>query len=93
MDLLELRNELDGIDKQIVELYEKRMNVCGQVAEYKIETGKRVFDKEREKQKLEAVRALTHNDFNAYGVTELFEQKNMKLEITLPDQCLSRLWR
>lgn len=74
MDLLELRNELDGIDKQIVELYEKRMNVCGQVAEYKIETGKRVFDKEREKQKLEAVRASTHNDFNAYGVTELFEQ-------------------
>ena len=74
MDLLELRNELDGIDKQIVELYEKRMNVCGQVAEYKIETGKRVFDKEREKQKLEAGRALTHNDFNAYGVTELFEQ-------------------
>lgn len=74
MDLLELRNELDGIDKQIVGLYEKRMNVCGQVAEYKIETGKRVFDKEREKQKLEAVRALTHNDFNAYGVTELFEQ-------------------
>ena len=74
MDLLELRNELDGIDKQIVELYEKRMNVCGQVAEYKIETGKRVFDKEREKQKLEAVRALTHNEFNAYGVTELFEQ-------------------
>ena len=74
MDLQKLRNELDGIDKQIVELYEKRMNVCGQVAEYKIETGKRVFDKEREKQKLEAVRALTHNDFNAYGVTELFEQ-------------------
>ena len=33
MDLLELRNELDGIDKQIVELYEKRMNVCGQVAD------------------------------------------------------------
>ncbi len=74
MDLLELRNELDGIDKQIVELYEKRMDVCGQVAEYKIETGKRVFDKEREKQKLEAVSALTHNEFNAYGVTELFEQ-------------------
>ena len=74
MDLLELRNELDEIDKQIVELYEKRMDVCGQVAEYKIETGKRVFDKEREKQKLEAVSALTHNEFNAYGVTELFEQ-------------------
>lgn len=74
VDLLELRNELDGIDKQIVELYEKRMEVCGQVAAYKIETGKRVFDKEREKQKLQTVSALTHNEFNAYGVTELFEQ-------------------
>ena len=52
MDLLQLRDELDGIDKQIVELYEKRMEVCGQVAAYKIETGKRVFDKEREQQKL-----------------------------------------
>lgn len=74
MDLLELRNELDGIDKQIVELYEKRMEVCGQVAAYKIETGKRVFDKEREMQKLKAVSSMTHNEFNAYGVTELFEQ-------------------
>lgn len=74
MDLLELRNELDGIDKNIVELYEKRMEVCEQVAAYKIETGKRVFDKEREQQKLKAVSALTHNEFNAYGVTELFEQ-------------------
>lgn len=74
MDLLELRNELDQIDKQIVELYEKRMEVCGEVAAYKIETGKRVFDKEREMQKLQAVSAMTHNEFNAYGVTELFEQ-------------------
>lgn len=74
MDLLELRNELDGIDKSIVELYEKRMAVCEQVAAYKIETGKRVFDKEREQQKLKSVSALTHNEFNAYGVTELFEQ-------------------
>ena len=74
MDLLELRNELDGIDRNIVELYEKRMAVCEQVAAYKIETGKRVFDKEREQQKLKAVSSMTHNEFNAYGVTELFEQ-------------------
>ena len=74
MDLLELRNELDRIDRNIVELYEKRMAVCEQVAAYKIQTGKRVFDKEREQQKLEAVSALAHNEFNAYGVKELFEQ-------------------
>jgi chorismate mutase/prephenate dehydratase len=74
MDLLQLRDELDDIDKQIVELYEKRMDVCSQVAEYKIESGKRVFDKEREKQKLETVAKLTHSEFNARGIKDLFEQ-------------------
>jgi chorismate mutase/prephenate dehydratase len=74
MDLGQLRDELDVIDKQIVELYERRMDVCSQVAAYKIENGKRVFDKEREKQKLEAVASLTHNEFNARGIKDLFEQ-------------------
>ena len=40
VDLLVLRDEIDKIDRQIVELYETRMEVCKQVAEYKIETGK-----------------------------------------------------
>lgn len=74
MELAELRDLLDGIDKEIVALYEKRMEICGQVADYKIASGKKVLDREREAQKLRAVKALTHNDFNAVGVEELFEQ-------------------
>ena len=74
MDLLELRKQIDSIDSSIVELYEKRMEISKHVAEYKIETGKKVFDKEREEQKIAAVKALTHNDFNRHGVEELFEQ-------------------
>ena len=74
MDLLELRNQLDVIDAEIVELYEKRMDICKQVAEYKISTGKKVFDKQRETEKLATVKAMTHNEFNAYGIQELFEQ-------------------
>lgn len=74
MDLTELRERIDGIDKQIVELYEQRMEVSRQVAEYKIETGKKVFDKEREEEKLKKVESMTHNEFNRYGVKELFEQ-------------------
>lgn len=74
MDLQELRGKLDQIDAQIVELYEERMDICSQVADYKIETGKKVLDKSREEEKLRKVRALTHNDFNAHGVQELFEQ-------------------
>lgn len=74
MDLLELRKQIDSIDSSIVELYEKRMEISKQVAEYKIENGKQVFDKEREQQKIAAVKALTHNEFNRHGVEELFEQ-------------------
>ena len=74
MDLLELRKQLDRIDEQIVRLYEERMEICSQVADYKIETGKKVLDKSREEEKLRTVRSFTHNDFNAHGVQELFEQ-------------------
>ena len=74
MDLLELRQQIDAIDSQIVDLYERRMDVSRQVAEYKISTGKKVFDKQRELEKLEKVKALTHNEFNSHGIEELFEQ-------------------
>ena len=74
IDLSELRNQIDDIDRQIVDLYEKRMAVSSQVAEYKIETGKKVFDKEREDSKLETLKGLTHNNFNSHGIEELFQQ-------------------
>ena len=72
--LEELRKRLDEIDSQIVNLYEERMNVCGQVGEYNIETGKKVFDKNRECEKLNAVTANVKDDFYKKGLKELFEQ-------------------
>lgn len=74
MELSELRERLDVIDARIVELYEQRMEICRQVAEYKIETGKKVFDRQREAEKLAKVQSLTHNEFNGMGIKELFEQ-------------------
>ena len=74
MDLQDLRGKLDRIDEQIVKLYEERMEITSQVADYKIATGKKVLDKSREEEKLRTVRSMTHNDFNAHGVQELFEQ-------------------
>lgn len=74
MDLSALREQIDEIDGRIVELYESRMEAARQVAEYKIENGKQVFDKAREEEKLSRVKALTHNEFNSHGVGELFEQ-------------------
>lgn len=73
-DLNELRNRIDGIDERIVALYEERMEICRDVAEYKLKTGKKVLDREREKEKLEKVKAMTHSEFNSHGVGELFEQ-------------------
>ena len=37
MDLLEIREKLDVVDREIVRLFEERMRLCGQVAEFKIE--------------------------------------------------------
>ena len=73
-DLKECREKLDGIDREIVRLFEERMAVCGQVAEYKIETGKAVYDGEREKQKLAAFREMAAGDQNKEAVEELFTQ-------------------
>ncbi len=74
MDLLKLRQQIDEIDEDIVKLYERRMEICRQVAEYKIETGKKVLDRQRETEKIARVKSMTHNDFNSHGIEELFEQ-------------------
>ena len=57
-DLQECRRKIDEIDNQMVELFEKRMKVCEEVAEYKIHTGKKVLDPEREHAKLEEIRSF-----------------------------------
>lgn len=74
MDLLELRDKIDVIDKQMVELYEQRMDICKQVAQYKIETGKKVFDRVREEEKIRKVKSYTNDEFYSRAVEELFEQ-------------------
>ena len=69
-DLLVLRDRIDEIDAQIVNLYEKRMEVCKEVAKFKIETGKKVFDKVREAEKIEKVKSMASTDFRKmqYGL-------------------------
>ncbi|MCR5847824.1 MAG: chorismate mutase [Lachnospiraceae bacterium] len=45
----ELRTEIENIDTQMAALFEKRMGISAQVAEFKKEHGLPVLDKEREK--------------------------------------------
>lgn len=72
--LLELREQLDEIDEQIVDLYEKRMAICERVGEIKIETGRKIFDKQRELDKLATVTSMVSSEFHKKGIRELFEQ-------------------
>lgn len=72
--LEELRERLDVIDDQIVRLYEERMKVCEEVGAYKVQSGKRVLDRQREKNKLTDVASKVEGDFNKKGVQELYEQ-------------------
>lgn len=74
IDLAKSRESIDRIDKQIVDLFEERMKVAGDVAEYKKNTGKKVFDPEREAQKLETLGALASTEFNERAIQELFSQ-------------------
>ncbi len=72
-DLQQYRHEIDRIDNEIVRLFEERMEVCEKVARYKIQTGKQVLDPEREKVKIDGVKAKAHTSFNAMGTGELFK--------------------
>lgn len=72
--LEELRLQLDDIDKQIVSLYEQRMKVCGEVGEYKVKAGRKVFDRQREKEKLADVASKVDGEFNKKGIQELYQQ-------------------
>ena len=47
-DLSDYRREIDELDKELVALFEKRMNVVKKVAQYKKENNLEVFHKDRE---------------------------------------------
>ena len=90
LDLQEIRKKLDAIDKDLVALFEERMKLCADVASFKIETGKPVYDGEREKQKLEAVRQLAHGtSTGCYGA--VFPDYDHQPQVSVPAS--GRTWK
>ncbi len=73
-ELSESRKRIDEIDKQFVHLFEERMAVVNDIAEYKINSGMPILDSKREEEKLDAVSSLAHTDFNSAAVRDLFKQ-------------------
>ncbi len=73
-DLTDIRQEIDAVDKGILDLFTKRMELACQVAQYKISTGKKVYDKAREEEKLETLSSYVDGEFNIQAVKELYTQ-------------------
>lgn len=73
-DLAEVRVDIDKVDKEILNLFQKRMELACQVAEYKIATGKKVYDKAREDEKLDKLSSYVDDAFSEQAVRELYTQ-------------------
>ena len=56
VDLEESRRKLNEIDEQLADLFDKRMRITTDVAAYKQEHGKPIYDAAREAQVIERAR-------------------------------------
>lgn len=71
-ELNQLRNEIDHIDRQMVELFKRRMAVTHRVGEYKAERGMAVLDQAREREVLKGKGDLAGEELRP-AVTTLFQ--------------------
>ena len=71
MDINELRSQIDGVDKQIIELFRQRQAISENIAAYKLAAGKPIYDPERERKKLVEVAGLAGEDLRT-GAIMLF---------------------
>lgn len=69
MDIQELRKNIDEIDRELVDLFLRRMSISAEVAEYKREVGMPVLDPARERALLERVSEMSGEEFERYTRT------------------------
>lgn len=73
MDLNALRDEIDSLDKEILKAFEKRMELCRNVALYKKANGMQIFQSQREKEIIKRVRAESPEELKG-ATTALFTE-------------------
>lgn len=71
-DLSEIRKDIDKIDHEMVSLYEKRMKLTDEVADFKRANKKPVYDRAREEEKLSALTKDAKDMLLAEGIREMF---------------------
>lgn len=73
MNLEDCRKEIDGIDREIVDAFIRRMEVSLEISEIKKKEGLPVLNEKREKEVLSAVRKTADGRFEKY-TEELFKK-------------------
>ncbi len=66
MDIQDYRQEIDKIDEELVRLFNKRMDVIKEVAEFKKESKTPLYDGERERQLIAKAAELSEQDTELY---------------------------
>ena len=67
LDLGKIREKIDKLDSQLVELLEERLKIVQQVAQFKKQTGKKIFDEEREKEVIKKnLKRVKNKELNHY---------------------------
>lgn len=67
-DVKILRDEIDLVDKKLVELFEERLKISKQIGEYKIANDLPVYDAEREQEKLDMISLQADEAMRPYAV-------------------------
>lgn len=71
-DITEIRKDIDSIDQKIVDLYERRMDLADEVAAFKMEKRRPIYDRQREEEKLTGLSNLSADPLTRQGIRELF---------------------
>ncbi|MGG7213345.1 prephenate dehydratase [Clostridium nigeriense] len=80
--LEDYRKEIDSIDRELIALFEKRMNVAIKVGEYKKERNLPIFNGKREEEVIEKnINLLNNKDYS--DITRRFFEKVMELSRSL----------
>ncbi|MCF0148406.1 MAG: prephenate dehydratase [Clostridium sp.] len=81
-NLEDYRREIDSIDKELIALFEKRMNVAIKVGEYKRERNLPIFNAKREEEVIEKnINLLNNKEYSE--ITRIYFEKIMELSRSL----------
>ena len=67
MGINELRQQIDSIDNELVELFRRRMDVSREIAQCKKAEGRKVYDGAREREKLAEIAEKSGEDMREYS--------------------------